>query len=96
MHIIKNEKELELLISNNITIIYFYADWCGQCKSFESYYENLENEYKNINFCKINVDNNKSLTKKIGIMSIPTIVIYKDNKEIERFIKYIGNWSYLL
>ena len=70
---------------NNITILEFYADWCGPCKV-------LSQELKDFKYdiTSIDVDNNRDLTKKYGVLSIPTIIIIKNNEEIFRLHGFIN------
>lgn len=68
---------------NSISIVDFYADWCGPCKMLSPILEDLSNEYTNINFYKVNVDDSSNLARNYGIMSIPTLIIFK-NSSIEK------------
>jgi thioredoxin len=71
--------------SNNkdILIVDFYAPWCGPCKKMAPMFEEVEKEQASkLNFVKINVDENKDLCKKLGIVDLPTTIIYKNGKEI--------------
>ncbi|MFC1700329.1 thioredoxin [Patescibacteria group bacterium] len=68
-----------------IKLIDFYADWCGPCKVMGPIFEELEKEYKdNVTFEKVDVEAEQDMASKFGIMSIPTFVILKDEKEIDR------------
>lgn len=78
------EKEnLNDLIRNEITLVDFYADWCGPCKMLGSVLENM-----NLNVIKINTDKFPELAQKFGVMSIPTVIIYKNKKEVNKFIGF--------
>lgn len=68
-----NEKLEEI---KNLTIVDFYADWCGPCKMLSQVLEQLEN----VDIIKINVDENEELAKKYKVMSIPYLLIVKDGK----------------
>lgn len=86
----KNFKE-EVLESEKITIVDFWAPWCGPCKMFIPIFENAESKYENIKFCKFNVDlDEEDISREYGIMSIPSILIFKDGKEIKRHIGFMN------
>ncbi len=68
-----------------ITLIDFYADWCGPCKIMAPIFEELEKEYKGkVEFKKVDVEAEGDMASKFQVMSIPTFVILKDDKEISR------------
>lgn len=60
----------------DLTIVDFYADWCGPCKMLSQVLEQLDD----INIIKINVDENEELAKKYKVMSIPYLLIVKDGE----------------
>ena len=78
-----NDEKLETLIGDGITIVDFYADWCGPCKMLGSVLEQT-----NYDVVKINTDTHHELAQKFGVMSIPTVFIYKDGKECIKFIGF--------
>ena len=70
-----------------IKVLDFWAEWCGPCKFMEPIIEDLEKELKGkVQFEKINVDDNQDKAAKYQVMSIPTYVIEKDGKEVQRII----------
>jgi len=79
--------EKEVLNSDKPVVVDFYADWCGPCKMMAPVIDKLADENENIKVCKVNVDDNQDLAVKYGIMSIPTIIIFK-NKEVSK--KFVG------
>ena len=70
-----------------VKLLDFWAEWCGPCKFMEPVLEELEKELKGkVEIEKINVDENQEMTLKYGVMSIPTYIVTKDDKEVERII----------
>ena len=81
----------EILNYKGVCIVDFWAIWCGPCKMLSPIFEEISNEYDNIKFCKLNVDYDKNnICKKYGVMSIPTIIIFKNGKEIKRNVGFIN------
>ncbi len=86
MEIIK-EKDFEekVLKSNKTVLVDFFADWCGPCKMLSPILEQVNAETGDeVEIFKINVDENAKLARQFGIMSIPTMMIFRDGKQIER------------
>lgn len=79
------EEKLEDLTKEGTHIVDFYADWCGPCKMLGSVLEKMED----VDIIKINVDEHQDLAQAFGVMSIPTIIIYKDGKESKKHIGFI-------
>jgi thioredoxin 1 len=70
----------EFVSKNKIAVIDCWAAWCGPCNMLSPIVEQLAGEYKNITFGKLNVDENRKVPMKFGIMSIPTLLYFKDGK----------------
>ena len=83
-----NEKEFNEIIKEGITLVDFYADWCGPCKMLSPILEGLENEYPDVKFVKVNCDDEMDLCVKYNIMSIPAVYLFKDNNLIDKSIGY--------
>ena len=80
----KNFNE-EVINNKGVTIVDFWAPWCGPCKMFGPIFESVKDNHSDIKFCKLNVDEDiDNISKDFGVMSIPTIVAFKDGKEIKR------------
>ena len=79
--------EEEVLKSDKTVLIDFYADWCGPCRMMGSIVEEIANTAgENVKVGKVNVDDNQELAVKFGIMSIPTLIIFKNGKPVESLI----------
>lgn len=77
--------EEEVLKSDKLVLVDFYADWCGPCRALAPTIEKLSEEVQDIVVGKINVDDNQETTIKYEITSIPTIIIFKQG-EVQREI----------
>ena len=78
--------ENEVLNSEKIILVDFYADWCGPCKMMSPVIDEIAEEKNNIKVCKLNVDDAQDIAVKYNVMSIPTIIILKNGQGIKRFI----------
>ena len=98
MPVIKlNDKDFEekVLKSKVPVMVDFYAEWCGPCKAAEPVIEEVSEKYKGkLVVAKINVDENQALAQKYGVMSIPTVIIFKDGDEAERMSGFAGKQGY--
>ena len=80
-------KDFDNLISSGIHLVDFYADWCGPCKVMSQILESIKDE---VDIIKINTDLNPKLVFKYRIMSIPTIIIFKDGKILKEIVGLIA------
>ena len=66
-------------------LIDFSASWCSPCRTLSPILESFEDEYQDITFVKVDIDNNKEAARKLGIRSVPTVVIYNGESLIKSF-----------
>ena len=78
--------ENEVLNSNKPVILDFWAAWCGPCKMVSPLVDEIALENADIKVGKINVDEQPELAAKFGVMSIPTLVVIENGKEVNRSI----------
>lgn len=79
--------KLDEIVSSGVVILDFYANWCGPCKMLMPELSDLVKKI-DVNVYKINVDNNPDVARKYGIMTIPTLVLYKEGKIVNKHSGY--------
>ena len=74
--------------SENIPVIVdFWATWCGPCRAQPPILEQLQNELGDtVKIFKVNVDNEPELAKRFGVMSIPTLIFFKNGKQVDKTV----------
>lgn len=81
---LKNSQEFTEIINSQDVLIDFYADWCGPCQMLAPLLEEIDT----IDILKVNVDEFKDIAASLGIMSIPTLILFRSGKEIKRKIGF--------
>lgn len=76
----------EFIKSNDVAVIDCWAAWCGPCRMLSPVIEELATEQKDVAFGKLNVDENRATPLKYGIMSIPTLLYFKDGQLVDKTI----------
>lgn len=74
--------DFEKEVSEGIILVDFYADWCGPCKMMGEVLETIDD----INILKVNTDENAELARNYGIMSIPTLILFKNGSVVNKLI----------
>lgn len=85
-----NESNFSDYISDGKVLVDFFANWCGPCKMLSPILEELSEERSEFKIIKINVDECESLSRQFGVMSIPTLILFKDGKEIDKKIGFMS------
>lgn len=93
--IINNDLDSE--ISEGLVLVDFYATWCGPCKMMHPVIDSVVKENSNLKVLKIDVDQNEELARIYGVMSIPTLILFKDGNMVEKKLGFtpkeiINNW----
>lgn len=88
---IVNEKEFNETIGKGVTLVDFFATWCGPCKLMASVLEDIGAELgQRANVIKVDVDQEENLARTFGILSIPSLLVFKDGELVE---KHVGVWD---
>ena len=86
-HVKQDDFEREVLKSQSPTVVDFYANWCGPCKAVGPVIDSLSQEYSGrVNFAKIDTDANQSLAARYDIESIPTVMIFREGRIVDRIV----------
>jgi len=87
MHVTDEDFENIVVKSQIPVLVDFWAVWCGPCKMVAPAVESLANQYKDrLKVVKLNVDENRAIPSKYGIMSIPTLLLFKDGEVMETIV----------
>lgn len=82
---VTDDSVMDFVLDNNLAVVDCWAPWCGPCRMLGPVLEELAGEYEGkISFGKLNVDDNKKIAAEHGVMSIPTLLIFKDGKVAEK------------
>ena len=90
--------EDKVLKTNDIVVCDFWAEWCGPCKQITPILEELANEFNDkVKIAKINIDSNPDIPTKYNIMSIPTLLLFKNGELISNQVglqekSTLSNW----
>lgn len=82
-----NNFQADVLASDKLTVVDFWAEWCGPCRAIGPVIEELSKEYDGrVNVGKVNVDNNPQVSMNYGITSIPAILFIKGGKVVDKLV----------
>ena len=81
--------ETEVLISDKTVLVDFWAVWCGPCRMLSPVVDQVAEENPNIKVCKVNVDEEQQLAIKYGVMSIPTLLVFKGGELVNQSVGVI-------
>ena len=82
LKITKDTFQTEVLETKGTVLVDFWASWCGPCKMIGPIIDQIADERKDIKVCKVNVDDEPELATRFKVMSIPTLLIFKDGQVV--------------
>lgn len=86
---LENEADFDEVIKSGNVVIDFFATWCGPCRIMGRVLEEVEKDYPNITFLKVDTDQFQALAMEYGVVSIPTLVAYKNGEKTD-FVSSTG------
>jgi thioredoxin 1 len=87
LNLIDTNFQSEIEEAKGLALVDFWAPWCGPCQIMGPVIEEIAGELKDqVKIAKVNVDENPKTSNKYSVMSIPTLIFYKDGKEVERLV----------
>ena len=87
VHVSDDNFEQEVIKSENPVLVDFWAPWCGPCRAIGPVVEELAETYKDrVKVAKLNIDDNPKTATVYGVMSIPTIVLFKDGNALDKVV----------
>ena len=85
----ENEFNTEVIDFDGVSIVDFWAEWCGPCKMIGPIFEEVAGELTNAKFVKANVDECPNLAGKYRVASIPTIMVFKDGAPVDTLVGFM-------
>ncbi len=93
LNITKDNFKKEVEEAEGLVVIDLWAEWCGPCRMLAPTLDELEAEYPEVKFCKINVDNEPELARLFKVQSIPFVALVKDNVFVDMSVGYVPKAS---
>ena len=79
--------------NQGVVVVDFFATWCGPCKMLAPVFESDSEELNNDKFVKVDIDESLELAQKFGISTVPTMMIFKDGKVVDKLVGFMPKES---
>ena len=92
-----NKDNFNSVINNDVVLVDFFANWCGPCKMLGPVLEEMANERSSVKIVKVDIDESMELARQYGIMSVPTLLLFKDGNLVAQTTGFMSkndleNW----
>ena len=84
VHLTLENFEAEVIQSDKPVLVDFFAPWCGPCRMLSPIIDEIAEERTDVKVCKINTDEQEELAMRFGIMSIPTLIVFKNGEVVKK------------
>ena len=84
-----NNDNFNTSIESGVCVVDFFATWCGPCKMLAPVFEELSGEMDGVNFFKVDVDQALDVARRYAITTVPTMIIFKNGKEVQRIVGFV-------
>ena len=88
-YVVLNKDNFDQVVANGVVLVDFWATWCGPCKMLAPTVDAIATQYKDrVVVGKVDVDESEDIARRFGIMSIPTLFLFKDGEVVEKLVGY--------
>lgn len=86
-----NENDFDAKVGSGYALVDFGAEWCGPCKALEPTMQKISAAYQGkVSVYSVDIDDNPTLAAKNGVMSVPTLILFKDGRQVDRVVGLIS------
>ncbi len=86
---ILNNDNFDTSIETGLSVVDFYATWCGPCKMLAPVFEELGTEMEEVNFYKVDVDQAMDIARRYAITTVPTMMVLKDGEVVDKMVGFL-------
>ena len=80
----------KVVVGETPVLVDFWATWCGPCQFMLPIFTRLAKKYKTIRFARVNVDNAQGISQRYGVYAIPTFIVFKNGKPVDKALGAVG------